>query len=203
MANQAINARNQFKGRVKEIIRGDVLSEVDVQTPWGIVTSVITSRSIDELQLEPGSDVVAFVKSTEVSIAKLLARVPPTTQASMEFSRRPDRPAARQLAMKVTRISCTVAREASGSLAAALHNPAPMPLASNPARPAFYRLRDIVRISALSRSTIYRRIADGRFPPPVHLGGRASGWPSEALQRWIDDPLGYRVAPPRPDPDAA
>ena len=71
MPIQAINVRNQFKGQIKEIIRGDVVSEVDVQTPWGVVTSVITTRSIDELQLKPGSDVVALVKSTEVSIAKL------------------------------------------------------------------------------------------------------------------------------------
>jgi molybdopterin-binding protein len=71
MAIQAINVRNQFKGHIKEILRGDVLSEVDVQTPWGIVTSVITTRSVDELQLKPGSEVVALVKSTEVSIAKL------------------------------------------------------------------------------------------------------------------------------------
>lgn len=71
MAIKAINVRNQFRGRVKEIIRGDVLSEVDVETPWGIVTSVITTRSVDELELKPGSDVVALVKSTEVSIAKL------------------------------------------------------------------------------------------------------------------------------------
>jgi molybdopterin-binding protein len=71
MPIQAINVRNQFRGQVKEIIRGDVVSEVDVQTPWGIVTSVITTRSVDELQLKPGSDVVALVKSTEVSLAKL------------------------------------------------------------------------------------------------------------------------------------
>ena len=71
MTIKAINVRNQFKGQVKEILRGDVLSEVDVQTPWGIVTSVITTRSVDELQLKVGSDVVALVKSTEVSIAKL------------------------------------------------------------------------------------------------------------------------------------
>ncbi len=68
---QAINVRNQFKGKVREIIRGDVVSEVDVETAWGIVTSVITTRSVDELQLKVGSDVVALVKSTEVSIAKL------------------------------------------------------------------------------------------------------------------------------------
>ena len=68
---QAINVRNQFCGKVKEIIRGDVVSEIDVETPWGIVTSVITTRSVDQLELVIGSEVVALVKSTEVSIAKL------------------------------------------------------------------------------------------------------------------------------------
>ncbi len=68
----AVNVRNQFRGKVKEIIEGPVVSEVDVETPQGlIVTSVITTRSIKELQLEVGRDVVALVKSTEVSIATL------------------------------------------------------------------------------------------------------------------------------------
>ena len=72
MSIQAINVRNQFRGKVKEIIEGPVVSEVDVETPSGlIVTSVITTRSVDDLQLQVGSDVVALVKSTEVSIAKL------------------------------------------------------------------------------------------------------------------------------------
>ena len=71
MSIQAINVRNQFKGQVREIIRGDVVSEVDVQTPWGVVTSVITTRSVRDLELKVGSEVIAFVKSTEVSIAKL------------------------------------------------------------------------------------------------------------------------------------
>jgi molybdopterin-binding protein len=71
MSIQAINVRNQFRGKVKEIIAGDVVSEIDVETPWGIVTSVITSRSVRDLDLKVGSEVVALVKSTEVSIAKL------------------------------------------------------------------------------------------------------------------------------------
>ena len=71
MTIQAINVRNQFKGKVSEIIRGEVVSEVDVQTPWGVVTSVITTRSVDELGLAIGSEVVALVKSTDVSLAKL------------------------------------------------------------------------------------------------------------------------------------
>lgn len=71
MGIQSINARNQFRGRVKEIIDGPVVSEVDVETPFGIVTSVITTRSLKELGLQPGVEVIALVKATEVSIAKL------------------------------------------------------------------------------------------------------------------------------------
>ena len=71
MSIQAINVRNQFRGQIKEIVRGDVLSEIDVETPAGIVTSVITTRSVDSLGLKIGSEVVALVKATEVSIAKL------------------------------------------------------------------------------------------------------------------------------------
>jgi molybdopterin-binding protein len=71
MSITAINVRNQFRGKVKEIIDGPVVSEVDIETPAGIVTSVITSRSVRDLGLAPGVEVVALVKATEVSIAKL------------------------------------------------------------------------------------------------------------------------------------
>lgn len=71
MSISAINARNQFKGTVKEIIRGPVLSEVDVLTQAGIVTSVLTSRSIDELNIRVGDEVLTVFKSTEVLLAKL------------------------------------------------------------------------------------------------------------------------------------
>jgi molybdopterin-binding protein len=72
MTIAAINVRNQFRGKIKEIIEGPVVSEVDVETPAGlIVTSVITTRSVKELGLAPGTAVVALVKSTEVSIATL------------------------------------------------------------------------------------------------------------------------------------
>lgn len=59
--------------------------------------------------------------------------------------------------------------------------------------PAFFRIRDVLRITSLSRPTLYRRIAARRFPPPVHLGGRACGWSSAALQKWISDPDGYFI----------
>jgi molybdopterin-binding protein len=56
---------------IRKIIHGDVVSEIDVETPWGIVPSVITTRSIDQLERVVGSDVVVLVNFTEVSIAKL------------------------------------------------------------------------------------------------------------------------------------
>ena len=71
MTIKAINVRNQFKGVIKEILLGEVVSEIDVQTASGIVTSVITTRSVRDLELKVGSEVIAFVKSTEVSIATL------------------------------------------------------------------------------------------------------------------------------------
>lgn len=72
MSITAINVRNQFRGKVREVIEGPVVSEVDVETPSGqIVTSVITTRSVKELGLVPGKEVIALVKSTEVSIATL------------------------------------------------------------------------------------------------------------------------------------
>lgn len=71
MTIEAVNVRNQFRGRIREIITGPVVSEVDVETPQGIVTSVITTRSVKDLNLTIGTEVVALVKSTEVALAIL------------------------------------------------------------------------------------------------------------------------------------
>ncbi len=71
MALIAVNVRNQLRGKIKAIIWGDVVSEVEVETSSGIITSVITTRSIKELALDIGSEVLALVKATDVAIAKI------------------------------------------------------------------------------------------------------------------------------------
>jgi prophage regulatory protein len=43
------------------------------------------------------------------------------------------------------------------------------------------RLPAIKASTGLSRSTIYLRIAQGVFPRPVSLGGRAVGWPASEV----------------------
>ncbi|WP_180116336.1 molybdopterin-binding protein [Acinetobacter sp. YH12140] len=71
MTIQSINVRNQLKGTIQEIVKGDVVSEVDVVTASGVFTSVITTRSVEELDLQIGSQVIVLIKSTDVSLAKL------------------------------------------------------------------------------------------------------------------------------------
>ena len=71
MALLAVNVRNQLRGRIKDITWGDVVSEVEVETTSGVITSVITTRSIKDLALDIGSEVLALVKATDVSIARL------------------------------------------------------------------------------------------------------------------------------------
>ncbi len=71
MSIAAINAKNQFRGKIKHIIIGTVVSEIEVETPNGIVTSVITTSSVRDLDLVVCTEVLAIVKATDVAIAKL------------------------------------------------------------------------------------------------------------------------------------
>ena len=55
--------------------------------------------------------------------------------------------------------------------------------ASQPER--IYRLKDLIEITGLKKSTIYELIQNGRFPEPVKLTERASGWRSSDIAAWI------------------
>lgn len=51
------------------------------------------------------------------------------------------------------------------------------------------RLPEVMEITGLSRTTIWRRERDGSFPPPIRLGGehtRAVGWREGDIYDWID-----------------
>lgn len=47
------------------------------------------------------------------------------------------------------------------------------------------RLPAVKASTGLSRSTIYLRVAQGTFPEPVSLGGRAVGWLESEIQEWL------------------
>ena len=50
----------------------------------------------------------------------------------------------------------------------------------------FLRMPSVVRRTGLGRSTIYRLIAECKFPSPVKLAGRAVGWRRIDLDRWSE-----------------
>jgi len=51
---------------------------------------------------------------------------------------------------------------------------------------AILRLPAVKARTGLSRSTIYLRISEGRFPKPVSLGGRAVGWVEAEIDDWLN-----------------
>ena len=61
--------RNELPGTVKSIVSDKVLSEVIVETSIGEIASVITTRSVQEMNLMPGDKVFALVKATNVHSA--------------------------------------------------------------------------------------------------------------------------------------
>ena len=61
--------------------------------------------------------------------------------------------------------------------------------ASEPRSPAppirLIRLHEVKRRTGLSRSTIYRRMGEDRFPRPCHLGERIIAWVEADIDRWL------------------
>ena len=51
--------------------------------------------------------------------------------------------------------------------------------------PSIIRRKAVEARTGLSRSTIYQRIKDGAFPPPISLGAKAVGWLQSDIEDWI------------------
>ena len=49
------------------------------------------------------------------------------------------------------------------------------------------RLKDVMVLTGLSRSTIYLRKVQGKFPKKINLGSRAVGWISSEVNEWIEE----------------
>jgi molybdopterin-binding protein len=62
--------RNRLPGTITNIVSGDVVSEIVIQTEAGEVTSIITTGSVKRMNLKQGDNVFATIKATEVSIEK-------------------------------------------------------------------------------------------------------------------------------------
>lgn len=54
--------------------------------------------------------------------------------------------------------------------------------------------------TGLSRSTIYRKIAEGTFPAQLKISIHGTGWRESDIDRWVADPVRWR---PESDTDGA
>lgn len=61
----------------------------------------------------------------------------------------------------------------------------------NPER--IIRLQTVLARTGLSRSTLYRKIAERTFPAQLKISIHGAGWHESAIDRWIADPAGYRA----------
>jgi molybdate transport system regulatory protein len=65
-----LSGRNQLPGEIIEIKKGDVVSEVVIQAGENQVAGVITTTSVEKMDLKVGDQVTALIKATEVSFIK-------------------------------------------------------------------------------------------------------------------------------------
>ena len=66
-----VSSRNQLRGTIKVIKKGPINSEVTVTLPGGTeIVSVITTYSVERMNLKEGTEVYALVKASEVMIGK-------------------------------------------------------------------------------------------------------------------------------------
>lgn len=54
------------------------------------------------------------------------------------------------------------------------------------------RLNTVLSRTGLSRSTIYRKIAEGTFPAQIRISVNGAGWRESDINRWIKDPVAWR-----------
>lgn len=54
------------------------------------------------------------------------------------------------------------------------------------------RLTQVIESTGLGRSTIYKYIAEGKFPKPLQLSERCVGWIEGEVQDWIQKRIDAR-----------
>lgn len=61
-----------------------------------------------------------------------------------------------------------------------------------PAPDRIVRLKTVLDRTGLSRSTIYRKIAEGTFPSQIRISINGAGWRESDIDCWILDPVAWR-----------
>ncbi len=54
------------------------------------------------------------------------------------------------------------------------------------------RMNTVRARTGLSRSTIYRKMAEGTFPARLKISTNGTGWRESDIDRWVSNPAGWR-----------
>ena len=66
-----LSARNQIKGTVIEVTKGQTTAHVRIDIGNGVtITSSITNEAVDELGLKAGDEAIAVIKASDVMVGK-------------------------------------------------------------------------------------------------------------------------------------
>lgn len=55
------------------------------------------------------------------------------------------------------------------------------------------KIKEVIKITSLSRATIYKYMAEDSFPKPVSLGAKAVAWVEDEVENWIMDKIERRT----------
>ena len=53
--------------------------------------------------------------------------------------------------------------------------------------PQLYRLPEVIRLTGLSKTSIYRLEGEGKFPTRFQLTESTVGWRADEIETWIND----------------
>lgn len=64
-----LSARNKLAGKVVSVKQGEAIANVELDVAGHRLVASITVEAVSELGLEPGSDVFAVIKASDVMVA--------------------------------------------------------------------------------------------------------------------------------------
>ena len=65
-----LSARNQLKGKIVEIKKGQTTAHVRIDIGGAVITSAITNEAVDDLALKVGDTAFAVIKASDVMVGK-------------------------------------------------------------------------------------------------------------------------------------
>ena len=63
-----LSTRNRLPGSITQVVKGEAAARVSMQVGDNHMVALITRESAEELDLQPGKQVMALVKATDVMV---------------------------------------------------------------------------------------------------------------------------------------